>query len=301
MSTKNLIILLLMHCCIITNAQLFKISETKLHKALAQINKTKSEIENGTRSNHTLFLNVSMLEICEDLSNALKNPNACCIGKNGHYCGPAVILNWYINNHPDKYVNTVISLADKGYASEPEFKRKLKTPRYLKKRVNFEIIDTIDNRVIREDIDSTSLSDFILGSALVYAEKGIQRVGLISKKAIYRKSSIASFVYTNTMPWEVDDYFRRLGININQQAYYWGKKNRIETLKMIDNSVLNGKMPIIFDNHYISFVQTKNFLYRTTGAHFITLHRFHLNLEKQYRRFFLLGLWRSERKSSPDL
>ncbi len=220
---------------------------------------------------------VSMHEVWIDLKYMVNHPNSSTIGERGHYCGPAAIINWLLNCRPDVYVNVVWHLAKDGKCQLGSGSYTLKLPKKICNRVDYTIEEVNRDEVTRKDIRNTSLSDFIICSALVYSEKSVQRVGLIFPKATYRKKSLGSFLYTNTMPWEIDDFFNKMGFNMDAKAFYWGEKEDIKELFKIEEAVVQGNMPIVFDNHYISFTKTKNFLYRTLGAHFITIHDFKIN------------------------
>lgn len=249
----------------------------RIMKANELLESYERMMELGEIKNETVFDQVKMTALIADTRRMLNNPNASYIGNNGHYCGPAVILNWVLNNRPEIYTKAVLELSCYGKTQISEDSPVLKTPKVLQKSVDFTITDTINNKIIRADIDSTSLSDFILAVSLVCSEKFIQKIGMISAKATHTKPSVGCFILTNTFPWEMNDYFRKLGINIEQQAYYLGDKEKIDDLLRIENAVKKGKMPIIFDNHLISYADTKNFLYKITGAHFITIHSFKVN------------------------
>ena len=79
------------------------------------------------------------------------------------------------------------------------------------------------------------------------------------------------------MPWEIDDFFRALGIKPAKHKYYLGCRNNLKTLERIEKAVNQGKLPIIFENHYITNTKTKNLFYRTFGAHYVTIHEFKIN------------------------
>ncbi len=255
----------------------FKVDKFRLNKALLLINDFENKINNGTLSNKSVLSGVEMTEIIEDLRFLLSHPNSSKIGNNGHYCGTAAILNWFINNRPEQYSNTILNLAYYGKARVTNDSPLIKVPKQLKSKIDYSIIEKNENFVIRNDIDSTSISDFMLCVSLVNSEKFIQKIGLIHPQATYNKKSIGSFIYTITMPWEMDDYFKKIGIQIEDKAYYRNKKNKQEELFKIQKAVQEGKMPIIFDNHYISYTSTRNFLYKTLGAHFITIHSFEID------------------------
>jgi hypothetical protein len=76
------------------------------------------------------------------------------------------------------------------------------------------------------------------------------------------------------MPWEVNDYFRKIGVEIDKQGYYLGDRENISDLIKIENAVTEGKMPVIFENHLLTATREKNILYRLAGVHFITIHDF---------------------------
>jgi len=261
------------------NPKAFLIDSIKIKRSFKIINDFESGIVNGSYANASVLEGVSMLEVIEDLRYMLNHPNSTKVGYLGHYCGPSAILNWYLNCCPDKYTKAVLDLAYKGKTKINPSSSILKVTKRVTKKVDYKCLKKYRNLNIRADIDSASISDFLLCSALENSEKSIQRVGLIWRGALINKSSLGSFIYSNTMPWEINDYFKKLGVQIESQSYYWGKKNTIEELKIIEVAVNKGKMPLIFDNHLISYAQTKNFIYKTIGAHFVTIHSLEVDEE----------------------
>jgi len=259
----------------------FQIDSTKLKLALQMVDSVEKQNDLSNLPLKPVLPNVDIKAICNDLRMMLTHPNSTIIGNSGHYCGIAVVLNWMLNNQPEKYAKAVLELACSGETIIGSTNSKMKIPKALIKRVDYTETGKSRTGFIYKDIDSTSISDFILGVSLVYSEKFIQKAGLIDRRATFRKKSWGSFLFGNTMPWEMDDYFRKIGVNLSNKGFYLTDKENIEELYKIEKATKEGKMPVIFDNHYISYSRTKNLLYRFVGAHFITIHSFNVNREKQ--------------------
>jgi len=261
-----------------TDVVSFKIDNEKRQLAQTLVVEFEQKVKDGKLNSESVLQGVNMEDVFADLRTMLDYPNSTIIGNSGHYCSVAVVLNWLLNNQPEKYAKAVLELAFYGHTSFGEG-GKIKVPKVLRKKVDYSIIDTVNYKTIRKDIDATSISDFLLGVSLLHAEKGLQKVGLLHPKATYKKTCIGSFIFSNTAPWEMDDLFKKVGVSIEKKGFYLGDKETLDELLMIERAVKEGKMPVIFDNHWISYAQGKNFLYEFTGAHFINLHSFKIDKE----------------------
>lgn len=255
----------------------FKINQDKRQAAFKLIDEFEKKVKVKTYHEASVLKNVSMQVIFEDLRTMLDYPNSTIIGNTGHYCSVAVVLNWLLNNQPEKYTKAVLELT---YHGETRFKGgTIKVPKKLQKKINYSVVDTVDFKVMRKDLEATSISDFVLGVSLMYAEKGLQRIGIINKHALYKKKRPGAFVFAITGPWELDDLFARVDVGFEDRGFYLSDKEDVETLKRVENAVKNGKMPVIFDNHIISFGQRQNALYGYTGTHYITIHYMEIDWE----------------------
>jgi hypothetical protein len=248
----------------------FKINNETRMKAFDLIDEFEQKVNDSTYHKQSVLKNISMHDVFEDLRTMLDYPNSTIIGNSGHYCSVAVVLNWLLNNQPKKYTKAVLELT---YYGETSFEEgKIKVPGKLRKKIDYSIVDTVDFKVIRKDLEATSISDFVLGVSLMYAEKGLQRIGMLNRHALFKKKRPGAFVFAITGPWELDDLFTRVDVRFEKKGFYLSDKENIETLKMIENAANNGKMPVIFDNHIISFGQRQNALYGYTGTHYINIH-----------------------------
>jgi hypothetical protein len=248
----------------------FKIDQDKRQSAFKLIDEFEQKVDDSTYHQQSVLKNVGMHDVFEDLRTMLDYPNSTILGNSGHYCSVATVINWLLNNQPDKYTKAVLDLT---YYGKTNFEGGIiKVPGKLCKKVDYNIIDTVDFKIIRKDIEATSISDFVLGVSLMYAEKGLQRIGMINRHALFNKKRPGAFVFAITGPWELDDLFERVDVKFEKQGFYLSDKENIETLKAIEKAVNNGKMPVIFDNHIISFGQRQNALYGYTGTHYITIH-----------------------------
>lgn len=252
----------------------FKIDQAKLKTAHKLVDDFESKIQDSAYNQNSVLKNVSMNEIFEDLRVMLNYPNSTVIGNTGHYCSVAVVLNWMLNNEPEKYAKAVLELAYFGVTRLGEKQHKLKVPGALRKKVDYSVIDTIDYKLIRKDIDATSISDFIFGVSIMYKIKQFQRVGLIQSKATCKKSTVGNFLFANTAPWELNNIIKKAGLKVEQQGFYLGDKEDLEQLLLIEQALRNGKMVTIFDNHWITYAHKRNGLYEFTGAHYSNLHSF---------------------------
>lgn len=258
---------------IVDSPVIFKQNKEKLgvaKKILFDFKKNNSNLE-------SVLPNVSMDEIIEDLDFMLNHPNSTRLNGIGNYCAVVVVLNWLLNNRPDIYTKAVLDLSKYGKASFANSQREIVIPKTLYKHVNYRYNDSITP--YRTDLDSTSISDFIFGVSLLHSQKKIQKFGLIWKTATFNKESRGNFIYANTPPWEIDNYFKILGIDSVDKHFYLGCKKELKTLEKIEKSVESGLLPIIFENHLITATKSKNLLYHIVGAHFITIHEFEINEE----------------------
>ncbi|MCG8700809.1 MAG: hypothetical protein MI922_22335, partial [Bacteroidales bacterium] len=262
----------------------FQTDKVKFNKAHNLVYLYKQKLNSGELPDSTIFPQISTVDFLAEVTRMLDTPNATYLGNNGNYCGPAVIINWLLNNNPENYVKITMELACFG-KSLVNGKYELKAPRKICQKIDLSRLFTNAGVTLRNNIDSTSVPDFLLGVSMVNSEKVIQKLGLLFPKAAHKKKSIGSFIFTNTMPWEMDDYFQMVGGCIEEQGYYWGDKESIEQLQIIEQAVENGKLPVVFDNHLISFARGKNFLYKITGAHFITIHSFKVDTANGWVNF----------------
>ena len=221
-------------------------------------------------------IGVSKQAIFDDLSYMLDHPNTTLLNDSGYYCGIVVVLNWMLNKRPDLYAKGVLELTFMGETRFVNGSKKIKLPRVLQSKVDYSIT-TIDGKQQGTDLGNVSLSDFVLGVSLVYAEKWLQKLGLIWSNATHCKTNTGNFLFANTMPWEMNDYFRAIGIREMQKSYYSPFDSKEKTLKRISWAVENGEMPILMENHILTADRTKNIFYKLFGAHFICLHSFQVN------------------------
>jgi hypothetical protein len=224
------------------------------------------------------LIGLSKIEILNDLNYMVNNPNSTRLNDSGYYCGIVVVLNWMLNNVPDEYAKAVIDLTFYGETRFPGGSKVVRLPQTLAKNVDFTMIPGNDS-VKRTDIGNISVSDFVLGVSLVYSEKVIQRFGLLWKKSTHRKSTVGNFLFANTMPWEVNDYFKIVGIRNITKGYYQFFKDQEKILAQITSAVDSGKMPILMENHLLTADRHKNLFYKIFGAHFISIHDFEVNYE----------------------
>lgn len=222
------------------------------------------------------LIGVSKKEILYDLEYMIDNQNSTYLNDSGYYCGIVVVLNWMLNNTPDLYVKGVIELAYNGETRFENGSKKIKLPGVLKDKVDYSVTKT-GKKIHRADIGSISISDFVLGVSLVNAEKKLQRTGLLWKNSTHSKTNFGNYLFANTMPWEIDDFFRIIGVESIKKSYYSPFENKEKVLHNIGEAVKAGEMPILMENHLITADQYKNLFYRIFGAHFISIHEFKVN------------------------
>ncbi len=228
------------------------------------------------RADTLTLIGISKTDILEDLSFMIANPNSTKLNDSGYYCGIVVILNWMLNKMPDKYVKGVIDLIFYGETTFENGSKNVKLPKVLREKVDYSLIHS-KNGKSRADIGNISISDFVLGVSLVYAEKAIQKVGLLWKNSTHRKANTGNFIFANTMPWEMDDYFRIIGIKEIKSSYYSPFENKEKIIANIVKAVSLGEMAILMENHLLTADRPKNFFYKIFGAHFILIHDFTVN------------------------
>lgn len=207
-------------------------------------------------------------DFATDVKYMINNPNRTLLNFTGNYCGSIVVINWLLNNRPDIYTRLVFELAIHGYV-QTENEKKIKVPKKMTE-LSIHPIDSLPGN--RNLIDSTSISDFILGVSMVYTKKKFQRMGLIFRKAIYDKDSKANFIFGNSAPWEMDNYIKLAGLQVEKKRYYLGCRNNIKTLNFLQEQLNKGALPIVFENHLLTATKSKRWYYKITGAHFITIH-----------------------------
>ena len=186
-----------------TDVVSFKISVDKRKQAHDLVSEFEQKVKDSTFHSQSVLKGVSMEDIFEDLRTMLDYPNSTIIGNSGHYCSVAVVINWLLNNQPEKYAKAVLDLTYYGQTSIVE-NEKIRVPRKLRKKIDYSIVDTVNYRPVRKDIVETSISDYVLGVSLMFEEKWMQRLGLLDGKALYKKTSPGSFVFAITGPWEMD-------------------------------------------------------------------------------------------------
>lgn len=224
------------------------------------------------------LIGISKLEILEDLSFMLDNPNSTNLNDSGYYCGIVVVLNWMLNNTPQKYVKAVIDLTFYGETIFENGSKKVRLPKILRERVNYSWI-FCENVKKRADLGNISISDFVLGVSIVNSEKAIQKIGLLWKNSTHNKANIGNFLFANTMPWEMNDYFKIIGVTEIKSSYYSPFEQKKRILDKIFEAVNSGHMPIIMENHLLTADRHKNLFYRLFGAHFISIHDFQINYD----------------------
>lgn len=244
-----------------------------LKKAKQLVTHYKSLSEN---KDSVTLIGVSKRELLKDISIMLDNPNTTQLNDSGYYCGVVVVLNWMLNKRPDLYVQGVVELAFNGEVNFENGAKTVKLPRALLTKVNYSLVG-LGAEKLRYDLGVVSLSDFILGVSLVHSEKVIQRIGLLWNNSTHRKANIGNFLFANTMPWELDDYFKTIGVKDVLKNYYLPFENKKLTLDRIENAVENGEIPILMENHILTSDRHKNLFYKIFGAHFITVHWIQLN------------------------
>jgi hypothetical protein len=222
------------------------------------------------------LIGLSKMEVLDDLHFMVNNPNTTRLNDSGYYCGIVVVLNWMLNNIPDEYAKAVIDLTFYGETTFPNGSKTVRLPHSLANNVDFTQILSTEG-VIRADIGNISVSDFVVGISLVYSEKVIQRFGLLWKKSLHKKSNVGNFIFANTMPWEMNDYFRIIGVRNITKSYYPLYKNQEKILTQINSAIDSGKMPIVMENHLLTADRHKNLFYKIFGAHFIAIHNFKVN------------------------
>ena len=152
----------------------------------------------------------------------------------------------------------------------------MQLPKALREKVDYSKID-IDGDVQRADLGRVSVSDFVLGVSLVYSEKWLQKIGLLWRNSTHCKANTGNFIFSNTMPWEMNDYFRIIGIREMTKSYYSPFESKMKALECISLAIENGELPILMENHLLTADRTKNIFYKVFGAHFICLHSLEFN------------------------
>lgn len=216
----------------------------------------------------SVLKNITINDFANDIRYLIENPNRTLLNHIGNYCGSIVIINWLLNNRPDRYAQLVFELALHGYVKSSTNK-KIKVPEKLQ-NLNFQKLDTLTQQ--RNLIDSVKISDFLLGVSMLYSKKKIQRMGIIWNKALYDKESKGNFIFGNSAPWEMNNYIKLAGLQVSKQRYYLRCRKNIKTVNFLKNQLANNALPIVFENHFLTASKPKNWLYRFTGAHFITIH-----------------------------
>lgn len=248
--------------------QIFAQNADKKAEALALISSYTDSIGKQPSVIPGLYLH----DFASDIRYLINHPNRTLLNYNGNYCAAIAVINWLLNNRPEVYTQLVFELAIHGFVQTKQ-NRKIKVPKQLK-NLDFSRIDSLPLQ--RNLIDSTRISDFLLGVSMIYTKKKLQRIGLIWKDALYNKNSTGNFIFGNSAPWEMDNYIKMAGFTVCKKRYYLGCKNNKSTLEYLDKQINQHEMPIVLENHLLTATETRNILYRISGAHFITIHGMHI-------------------------
>ncbi len=181
-----------------------------------------------------------------------------------------------LNKRPDLYAKGVIDLTFYGETTFARGNKLIRLPNVLRKKIDYSIIPR-EGKIVRTDLGTISLSDFVLGVSLVYSEKVLQKVGLLWNNSTHSKANVGNFLFASTMPWELDDYFKAIGIKDIFKRYYSPFMHEDKVLEKIVQAVENGEMPILMENHLLTADRHKNLFYKIFGAHFISVHRIQIN------------------------
>jgi hypothetical protein len=276
---RNLILTCLCLLCFqlsFPQVQTYSIPEDKLAKAHSLLKQTQDQED----SLESKIPSLSPSEIIRDLNYMLEHPNSGIMNYHGYYCGVLAIQNWLINTHPDVYTKTVLDLCFRGEAQIEKTGKTLKLPSHISK-VDLTVSKIQKGKPIYESIDSASVSDFVLAVALTHQEKFLQKAGLLWEDACYYKESMGNFIFTNTMPWEMNDYFKFFGYNVEEKGIYKGIPRKEDFLFRLEKACKEGKLPILFENHLLTSTRSRNKIYQLIGAHYITLHHFNYDPELQ--------------------
>jgi hypothetical protein len=265
--------------CYFTKDYIIEFKQNELYKKSAFDIISHYKLHDSLLIKESLLKGVSLFEIIEDVKYMINNPNSTNLNEIGYYCGIVVVLNWLLNNRPDIYAKSVLELTTIGSTKlTPETKR-ICLPSSLINKVNLSFDE--DNFPSRKSIGDISISDFILGVSIVYNEKYFQRIGLLWKNSSFEKNNYGNFIFSNTMPWEIDNYFKKFGITDFKKSYYPNKKKKLKIIERLEEETNNGRLPIVFENHLITSNYRKNYFYKIFGAHYITIHSIKLNKECQ--------------------
>lgn len=220
--------------------------------ARAVIQDFRSKIADGSLRDKTLFQQLTLTRLLDDLGAFIDNPNLTALNFNTWYCGPAAALNVAINYDPLSFVEGVIELGLEGETRAFNRWKKLQ----------------LSDRLVQNGfMPGHSPVDNILGLSLKHAEEGLLK----------RIAKDDSKFEQGTFPWETDDMLRKLGIRSQKKRWYrpFGDK----ALENIEKAVAEGKIPIVFENHLISKGRLTDTIFDKIGLHYIPIHSFEMEGE----------------------
>lgn len=232
-------------------------------------------VEKTISENDTLSLiGLSKQEVLNEIRFMINHPNSTVLNDSGNYCAASSVINWTLNNRPDLYAKGVVELTFFGETKFKNGSRKLKLPNVITEKIDFSI-DSSSLKKNRIDIGQISVSDFVLAISFVKELNSVQNIGLLWDEATHKKKNIGNYIFSNTMPWEIDNYFKILGLKKPEQNYY--PQNRTKVLEDLSSAIDSGYMPIILENHLITADRPANILLQTVGHHYIVIHDFKIN------------------------
>jgi hypothetical protein len=180
------------------------------------------------------------------------------------YCGPTAMIHNFLWFEPLKYVETAIDLYLTGEAKPG--KGRLKVTKSMK-----EIKVNRGEASDKDDTGSANFLDWLLIEALRSAEND-----WFAPKEIDNR---AESWQTGTLPWEIDDMARRLGLKPHGGNAYVSTN-----LRKIEKELEKGNLVVVLDNglFYSGSKQDSGVpVFKYSGIHYLTIHAIEIDRENK--------------------
>jgi RHS repeat-associated protein len=204
--------------------------------AKEMINSWKRDITTSG-NDATLVRGLTRTQVLNQLTSMMNlvhsQTNISSCNNTGWYCGPLAALGAAAVNNPMAYASMVWDLVTTGKSNrDGDINKGL----------------TLPDWVANADMSSGSFNGHnAIDMIMMYSLRGSENDNSAKGQDLINNYSRNG---AGTLPWEMNDMFKRMGMGIAGQSFYRGQSNG--TLKRLEKAVQNGFTPIIFDNEIIT-------------------------------------------------
>ncbi|MFT3980446.1 MAG: hypothetical protein QM687_08255, partial [Ferruginibacter sp.] len=208
-----------------------------------------------TSGNNTTLINgLTKIDVLNQLERTLTLASGVNDSKNveklskttlgGWYCGFIAALGAASMNNPMAYASMVWDLVTTGKTTHSaDSKKSIVLPDWLR---NIDMSTGLSK--INNDGQSGHGSIFdAIDVIMVLSLRSSENDHAFKGTDLYNSYKLKA---AGTLPWEVNDLFKRLGMQISSQSFFRLQSNR--TLKNLEKAVQNGYTPILFDDEYLN-------------------------------------------------